>query len=405
METPTNKNGDCHLRHLCIEAGEAGYFTHVSGCRKLWLSWLLMMYYLSAPLTTWAAPSTGCDSAGWNSGTYTTQHGGTTRTFKVHVPRGYKMNDPAPLVAIFHGWGGNENEILGNGAVTSLADNRGYILVAPRGLGSGDPDDSNNSWSFSGSTTGLDRAGGPICDHSINPDYSYPSCAAVKANSCSWTQCQADDVGFVVALVDLVKQNLCVDTDKVFAAGGSNGGMFTWELGQNPQSAPTFRAIASLIGLPHRGYLGSQGKLNPRGQFEDLPVLVITGTRDNVVPPGDWEDSSFTTTSNGNDRYYYTGATAITRSWAGAHSCDISAEAVSFDDGNPNTDCRTYCTDDPGWPRVLDCRANMGHIYGLQWSWKLIMNFFDEHSYWLEERHQENPDAKPTGTRHSNFPP
>jgi hypothetical protein len=98
---------------------------------------------------------------------------------------------------------------------------------------------------------------------------------------------------------------------------------------------------------------------------------------DNVVPPGAWENPSYTTTSNGSDRYYYTGATAITRSWAEAQSCSVAGKAIPFDDGNQKTDCRTYCSNDlPGWPRVLDCRARMGHSYNLSWSWKLIMDFF-----------------------------
>jgi hypothetical protein len=95
-------------------------------------------------------------------------------------------------VAIFHGWGGNEDEFLGNRKVRSEADKRVYILVAPRGLGSSE--NNYNSWSFSGSTS---------------------------------------------------------------------GGMFTWELGQNAVSAPTFRAIAPVIGLPHRGYLGGPANDKP----------------------------------------------------------------------------------------------------------------------------------------------
>jgi poly(3-hydroxybutyrate) depolymerase len=327
------------------------------------------------PLITWAAtPSEGCDSDGWSSGTYTMDYGNVTRTFRVHVPRGYNRNAPAPLVTIFHGWGGNENDFLGNKKFRSEADKRGYILVAPRGLGSGTPDHSFNSWSFSGSTTGEDGDTGKICDDTITPDYSYGSCADFKQNSCSWTQCQQDDVAFTVALVNWIGENLCVDEDRVFASGGSNGGMFTWELGQNPISAPSFRAIAPLIGLPHRGYLNAQGK------SAEMPVILITGTRDTTVPPGDWDDPGYTITSNGNDRYYYTGATAITETWAAAHGCDIDQNAVSFDVGVRKADCRTFCSGDPGWPRVLDCRARMGHSYSLNWSWKLILNFFDQHS-------------------------
>ena len=346
----------------------------------------MMVFLAVAPVATRAATSTGCGNTGLTSGTYTMVDPGSgiARTFRVHVPTGYNKINPAPLVAIFHGWGGNENEFLGNKTVTSLANQRGYILVAPRGLGSGSPDFSNNSWSFRGSTTGLDGDGlnpavlpdtNAICDASITPDYSYPSCNTIKANTCSWTQCRTDDVSFAVALVQHIEANLCVDTAKVFATGGSNGGMFTWELGQDPRSAPTFRAIAPLIGLPHRGYLDAQGKYP-----EDLPVLVITGTMDNVVPPGAWNNPSYTTTSNGNDRYYYTGATAITQRWAEAHGCNVTGNAVSFNDGSQKTDCRTYCSGDTGWPRVLDCRARMGHSYGLSWSWKLILDFFDAHS-------------------------
>jgi polyhydroxybutyrate depolymerase len=334
-----------------------------------------------APQAAWADPIT-------RSGTYTMEHGGITRTFRVHVPRGYKAGVAAPLVLIFHGWGGNENEFLGSKTVTSLADKRGYILVAPRGLGSGAPDNSNNSWSFSGSSTGLDGDGvnpevpgdtNAICGGNT-PDYSYSSCknpdGPVASNTCSWTQCQADDVDFVRALVAYLKANLGIDARNIFATGGSNGGMFTWELGQNPVSAPLFRAIAPLIGLPHRGYLDAQGNLDGG----ELPVLVITGTRDTTVPPGDWEDESFTTTSNGSDRYYYTGATAITQVWAVANGCEFSGDAVPFDDGIRKTDCRTYCSGGSGWPKVLDCRARMGHTYSLSWAWPLIMNFFDAHS-------------------------
>ena len=83
--------------------------------------------------------------------------------------------------------------------------------------------------------------------------------------------------------------------------------MFTWELGQNPRRAPIFRAIAPIIGLPHRSYLDTPGRSGR------IPVLVLTGTQDTTVPPGTWESTSYTTTSD-SDRYYYTGASAITQS-------------------------------------------------------------------------------------------
>ena len=329
------------------------------------------------------------------SGTYTiTTRDGSDRTFRVHLPRGYSATGAAkPLVLMFHGWGGNENEFLDAKIVTSVADQRGYILVAPRGLGSneGEP----NSWTFGsypadkttpkpgstafGSATGLDGDGEHICDDRITPDYRYQSCTGLYRDSlnitCSWTHCQADDVQFILELIAYLTNQLNVDKRRIYAMGGSNGGMFTWELGQNSASAGLFRAIAPLIGLPHRGYLSAAGN----GGI--LPVLLITGTRDKVVPPGDWEAPVYTTTANGSDRYYYTGATAITRIWAQAHGCNINNPAIAFDDGVRDTDCRSYCPPSGDeWPEVLDCRARMGHSYSLSWSWKLILDFFDHHS-------------------------
>jgi polyhydroxybutyrate depolymerase len=342
-----------------------------------------------------ATPSLGCGKT-LASGTYRMTDQTVTRTYRVFLPSRYKSGTAFPLVMVFHGWGGDENEFLGDKNVTTLADERGYIVVAPRGLGSAAPDSNPNSWSFRGSTTGLagtaeDRAShrpgtaaAAICNAARTPDFTYPSCKSIARNTCSWTQCQADDVAFALALVKEVESKLCVDTAKVFASGGSNGGMFTWELGQNAKSAPIFRAIASLIGLPHRGYLESPGKA------DGMPVLVITGTHDMTVPPGTWESTQHTTTSDGN-AYHYTGAAAIVRSWGIADSCPYRGKpAASFDAGTTQADCRTYCGDDAhgwsggkagvGWPNVLDCRAEMGHSYEFSWAWKLILDFFDGQS-------------------------
>jgi polyhydroxybutyrate depolymerase len=367
----------------------------MTGTRRASRWWLLALTMMASSWNAAATPSAGCGQT-LASGTYRMTNQSVNRTYRVFVPSRYRRGTAFPLVMVFHGWGGDENEFLGDNTVRALADRRGYIVVAPRGLGSATPDSKRNSWSFRGSTTGLAgtaadgapsapvTSGAAICDATRTPNYSYPSCKNVARNTCSWTQCQADDVAFAVALVNEVESRLCVDTARVFATGGSNGGMFTWELGQNAASAPVFRAIAPLIGLPHRGYL------DPPGKASGLPVLVITGTHDTTVPPGAWESTGFTTTGDG-DAYYYTGATAIVRRWGTANSCSFrGAPAASFSTGAGQADCRTYC-DNAGagrsgnlagvrWPNVLDCRAPMGHDYSFAWSWKLILDFFDAHS-------------------------
>jgi polyhydroxybutyrate depolymerase len=363
--------------------------------RTMTRCWLVVMTMSTPTLEAAATPSPGCGKT-LTSGTYQMADQNATRTYRVAVPSGYKPATAYPLVLVFHGWGGDENEFLGDSNVAALASKRGYIVVAPRGLGAATPDSKRNSWSFRGSTTGLagttedgasptpEAGAGAVCDPARTPDFTYPSCKNIARNTCSWTQCQADDVAFTIALVSEIESRLCVDTTRVFASGGSNGGMFTWELGQNPRSAPIFRAIAPIIGLPHRGYLDMPGKSG------GIPVLLITGTQDTTVPPGAWEDARHTTTRDG-DEYYYTGASAILQRWGTMNGCPYTGTpAAHFDAGTTHADCRTYCSSiaagwpgdavGTGWPNVLDCRAPMGHVYELGWSWKLILDFFDAHS-------------------------
>lgn len=330
---------------------------------------LCSLFAASLPGPLWASD---CGDPLQGTGTHEFTFEGLTRTYRLSLPPDASANQPMPLIMVFHGWGGDESEFLQFDRVIEAAGQHGYALVAPRGLGSGAPDQHNNSWTFSGSDTGLDGNGGPICNAEITSDYRYSSCAGTAANSCSWTQCQQDDVAFTLALLEHLNGQVCLDQQRIFAVGGSNGGMFTWELAQNPASAGNLRAFASLIGLPHRGYLAGPGRDG------DLPVLLVTGQQDPTVPPGEWGDKRFTTTSNGTDRFYYESASAITSKWAQAHDCQLSDGAERVATPWEQVDCRSFCASDGGLPQVLDCRADMGHTYELDWAWPLVLQFFDD---------------------------
>lgn len=323
-----------------------------------------------------------CAASNWSSGDYVFEQQGVERAFRVRVPANYDSAVSHPLIVAFHGWGGDEGEFLDNATVQREADQRGYVVVAPLGLGKEEPGNRLSSWSFQGSTTGLDGDGvnssvpgdsSDICDDDSTTDYTYPSCDGTAENGCSWTHCTVDDVTFANALVAEVSENLCIDAKRVFAVGGSNGGMFAWDLGRNAASAAVFKGVAAIIGLPHRGFL------DPPVAEGGMPAISVTGLRDRTVPPGDWDQDTYTTTSDG-DVYYYTGASAITRVWAEAQGCDTTVPAAPFDVGSPEFDCRawSYCQSESNWPPVLDCRSDRGHTYGLGQSWPLILEFFDQ---------------------------
>jgi len=212
----------------------------------------------------------GCSVPSRTAGEYTLNSQGVERAFRVHTPTGYASETEYPLIIAFHGWGGDTGEFLDNAVVRSESDQRGYIVVAPLGLGQEEPGNPLASWSFSGSTTGLDGDGlnalvpndsSAICDDTVTADYGYPSCQGTAENGCSWTQCTTDDFQFTADLVADIQQHYCVDTDRIYALGGSNGGMFIWDLAREESSLGIFAGMASLIGYwvtrPH----GTAGRL------------------------------------------------------------------------------------------------------------------------------------------------
>src|SRR6218665_3505237 len=77
-----------------------------------------------------AAPS----GAGATS-SHTLTHGGLTRKYLVHLPRGYQPGTPVPLLLAFHG-GGGHMELQANDesyGLISKSDSAGFIVVFANG--------------------------------------------------------------------------------------------------------------------------------------------------------------------------------------------------------------------------------------------------------------------------------
>jgi len=68
--------------------------------------------------------------------------------------------------------------------------------------------------------------------------------------------------------------NYCVDLDRMYATGQSNGGMMTYQIGAT--LAHRLAAIAPISGSLHWNYA-----VQPT---EPIPVLAVTGTHDSTVP-------------------------------------------------------------------------------------------------------------------------
>ena len=110
------------------------------------------------------------------------------------------------------------------------------------------------SWHAGGSA---DSPGpkGPICDVKMsgNADNCYASCQNRPKkcrDTCDWTTC-VDDVGFIKALLVWIEHAFCVDPDRIYLVGFSNGAMLTYDL---TTIAPMhFAAAVAIAGSVHTG--------------------------------------------------------------------------------------------------------------------------------------------------------
>jgi poly(hydroxyalkanoate) depolymerase family esterase len=106
------------------------------------------------------------------------------------VPSTYPTNKRVPLVLRFHGLGGSGSSEISSTGYRSIADQEGFILVAP---------------------TGAAGSAG----------------AAWNVGTCCTSDRSVDDVAFAKAIVEDVKKIANIDTSRIYATGFSMGGGMT----------------------------------------------------------------------------------------------------------------------------------------------------------------------------------
>lgn len=148
--------------------------------------------------------------------TFTIQHDGLMRRYRVHVPPQYAPSQPAALLVALHGGGGNMNYQATDaryGLITA-SDREGFVAVFPNGY-SKRPDDSFATWNAG-------RCCGAARDQNI------------------------DDVGFIRQVVANLTRQMNIDRARVYATGMSNGGLMSYRLAC--EASDVFTAIAPVAG-------------------------------------------------------------------------------------------------------------------------------------------------------------
>lgn len=114
---------------------------------------------------------------------------GETRSFTLHVPVTYEPAEASPVMFTFHGLGGNGRDQAVNTGLTDVADTEGFVLVSPDGRG------QPRGWNL--------------------------TVPADDPNS---------ELAFVSELVDQVDRLVCVDPDRRYATGHSNGSVMAFAI-------------------------------------------------------------------------------------------------------------------------------------------------------------------------------
>lgn len=170
-------------------------------------------------------------------------HEGRTRDYILHVPLAYQTMQKSPLVLALHGGGGKAEGMfkLTHNRFNQLADQNGFFVVYPQGLG--------KSWN-----EGAKDSRGYAREHQIN------------------------DAGFLSVLIDELSKKYPIDPRRVFSTGISNGGLMSFRLGcEMPEK---IRAIAPVAAnIPEDIVtLCKEPRTNAVG------LLLMNGTEDPIVP-------------------------------------------------------------------------------------------------------------------------
>ncbi len=158
-----------------------------------------------------------------SAGSYTgsVSSGGHTRSYTIHIPKEYTTTQKYALVFLFHGGSGNGKipttliggaSFLKDSGMEVKADSSGFIVVAPDAL--------EGNWNDGRGTTNTEKEG-------------------------------IDDVQFVRDMLTALEKKYAIDPKKIYAAGISNGGMFSHRLAcEAPDIIAAIGPVSSAIPKP-----------------------------------------------------------------------------------------------------------------------------------------------------------
>jgi poly(3-hydroxybutyrate) depolymerase len=166
--------------------------------------------------------------------------------YSVYVPTTYDATTPFPLIVLLHGLGSRADRVIRYEGLTELAEERGYIVVAPTGY-------NERGWYGSRGTGRASNRG----DAANDPD---------DLGALSETD--------VMNVLDLTLLDFNIARDEIFLAGHSMGGGGTWHLAiKYPERWAALGPVAPAI----------YSSPDALAAIRNTPVIVIQGDEDELV--------------------------------------------------------------------------------------------------------------------------
>lgn len=409
----------------------------------------LRVFQLACALVLWAAmsspalalnPSPGCSGTSIpvpvgqvNNVSVYNEESGENRTYALYLPGSYTPQHPTALVVGLHGWTGTGSGALRGSGSDKSADRFGYITAWPDGI---NWPDAGRGWAFPGCNASpaanveMDVFGRrPVCDR--GNEYACaapPSCPSVIANllcvdsgqafpqnqgnymdclfdadisgnvnlvestacnmdsgeNCNWCGC-SDDEAFIREVVADIAAAACVDMDRIYLTGNSQGGMMaSW---MYSKASDLFAAFAPQSGTNPRDFYA-----NPPNSDANASVMFVHGTNDNVVPHnGEPASDGYNYMAVWDEVFrmseYVFGDEACSNDWQEWHPPSPSTVNAP---GNANLDCRQLaCSGRAAGDHreFLYCTFNGGHVWPKSpgrkesslWGNRLMWEFFVSH--------------------------
>ncbi|HEU4402203.1 MAG TPA: PHB depolymerase family esterase [Candidatus Polarisedimenticolia bacterium] len=168
----------------------------------------------------------------------TIQVGGMEREYRVYAPSSFDSTRRSPLLIVLHGGGGSGPGIEELSRITPVADAHGFLVALPtgtKGMARG------NSW---------------------------------NAGDCCGTAMEkgVDDLGFISKMIDTLVDSGCVDPQRVYATGISNGAILSYRLAC--ELSDKIAAIAPIAGAL---------MVDPCTPKRPVPAIIFHGTADREV--------------------------------------------------------------------------------------------------------------------------